>query len=419
MSYQQGSIDGAPFFTESTTTTFGRRTAVYELPFDEKGVAHVDLGRAARRYSIKAILIARPPTPLGAFSLEEQRDKLVKALERPGPKLLVHPDYGRVMVVIKGDIELTQATDEGGVVSISFKAIEARDPLPAASGAMGLLDAANAVREAAATSFLERLVTEGPDFLLEDVNAVLDDVIFEMRKVSSLVTAVLELPAQLTERIDAISREAAQLLQTPRMLIDAIDGFVESLLNSAGRVYNAATQRDVPATLGASRVSGAAARFVGLEFGDPIPARDTPARRQQRVNRAAITQSTRAIVLAQAAKSLTEVPPTTQTEAQRVAALLIDRILNLADGSVENSDTPVELYDALKDLAGALAEYARRAAGGLAATRTVFVSHPMPVELLAFQLYGDSDRADEILDFNPHVLTRIIPGGTTLTVLVA
>jgi len=417
MSYQQGSLDGAVFFTEMTRTTFGRRTATYELPFDEKGVASVDLGRAARRFHIKAILLDTK-TPLGVTTHLEYRDKLVKVLEKPGPKLLVHPDYGRVMVTIKGDIDLEQSTDEGGLVKIDFKAIESREPLPAA-GPMGLLDAANSLRDSAVASFVERLVTEGPDFILEDVNATLDDAIYELRKVNNLVTAVLELPAQLTSRLDAISTELSLLLQTPRRLIDAFDGFIESLLNSTGRVYNAASQRDVPATLGASHISGTAARLMGVDFGDPIPSRNTPARQQQRENRAAITQAIKSLVLANAAKALSEIPPTSQTEAQEVAQLLIDEVVNLADGSEQGVETPADMYASLKDLAGALGEYARRVAGGLAATRQVYVAAPIPVEVFAYQLYGDAERADEIRDLNPQVVTAIIPGGTTLTVLVS
>ncbi len=69
MAYQTGKIRDAFFYTTSSTTTFGRRTATYELPFDEKGVAHIDLGRAPRRFQISAILMEKTAfSVLGALT---------------------------------------------------------------------------------------------------------------------------------------------------------------------------------------------------------------------------------------------------------------------------------------------------------------------------------------------------------------
>jgi prophage DNA circulation protein len=98
---QKGSFRGVEFFTESSTTTFGRKQAVYALPFEDRGVAVVDLGRAPRTFRIKAFLIGD--------NYDVQRDQLIDALEAPGHGLLVHWKHGRVNVVIRGDVSITES----------------------------------------------------------------------------------------------------------------------------------------------------------------------------------------------------------------------------------------------------------------------------------------------------------------------
>ena len=88
----KGFFRGKPFFTQSSDTQIGRRQPTYSVPFSEKGVLHVDLGKAARKYKIEAIVIGS--------DYASQRDALIEALEKPGPGLLIHPVFGRVLVVV-------------------------------------------------------------------------------------------------------------------------------------------------------------------------------------------------------------------------------------------------------------------------------------------------------------------------------
>jgi prophage DNA circulation protein len=57
-------------------------------------------------------------------------------------------------------------------------------------------------------------------------------------------------------------------------------------------------------------------------------------------------------------------------------------------------------------------------AGATANVRVHTVASAIPVEVLAYQLYGDAERAAEILERNPHIVHGgIIPGHTQLEVL--
>jgi prophage DNA circulation protein len=438
MAYQTGKFRDAHFYTVSDTTTFGRRGPTYELPYDEKGVAGIDLGRAARRFQINAILMEKRGGGVlsalagGLQSFTQLRDKLIKAVETPGVGQLVHPNFGPVMVRIQKDsLQITNSTENGEkFCEVTFSCIEARDPLPPGGQLAGLINAAQDARDAAGDSLAARLLTEGPDFLLADVNEVLDDTIAALRRSNAVITSFLEAPGNFARRIDNISREIANLLDTPRRLFDAIDGFVELLSQAAGRVYDASKQEEVASTIAASKITDNALVLVSPPdpiFGSKglgnavvsIPlAFTTPTRQQQRVNRAALSQSFKASALANAAGALALTPPTSRTEALETSARLSAAILELADGSVEGQDVPAELYDALKDLAAALQDYTDRIAGRTSNVRVHVVASAIPVEVLAYQLYGDAERAAEILARNPHIVHGgIIPGHTQLEVL--
>jgi prophage DNA circulation protein len=393
--YVKASFRGVSFFTESHTTTFGRRVATYELPFDSKGVAHFDLGRSARKYDLKAIL--------HGDNYDKDRDALIDALEKPGPGLLIHPVLGRAMVVIQGNIQITESTERGGVAEISFNAVESRDPLPAkATG--GLLDSITAAKDAAADSWVEQLVTEGPDFVLQGVTDDLDSVIRDLHRANALVTSITSAPSLITDRIDAISRELDQLIQTPRILFDAIDNAILALMAAAGRVLDTDNAEDLYATLSAPYVARLANRLATIGSNVAIiPSRDTPARIQQRKNRATILGGVRASVVASAAQQLATVPPASRDSARTISSDLSSSILDLVDGTIEGEGVEFTLYDALKDLVTALQGFLLNVAGSAAATRAIVLSQPLPAVVLAWRLYGDADRADEIAARNPAI----------------
>jgi prophage DNA circulation protein len=415
MSYQVGSFRGAKFLTEKASTRVGRRQAIYELPFDDKGVAHFDLGRAARRYKIHAILLT---SQNGSIDYAKARDALMKAFETKGAGLLVHPYLGRVMVVVQDDIEIVESTEHGGCAEVTFEAREARDPLPAASGVSGLLDAVNKLKNAASSSFLARLDPNGSDFVAAGLISHLDSVITNLRKVNASISSALAAPSALSDRLDAISIELAELVQTPRRLFDALDGFVGSLISSAGRVFNAVLDQDVNAIQGASAMNRAARRLADSGITAVfIPQYDTPPRAQQRQNVAVVTQTLHAITIANTAQALAENPPASRNEAQAISASMAELILDLADGSVEGVETPAELYDALKDVAATLQQFLEEVGGKEASTRIYKTADAIPIEVLAYRLYGDAERATEIRLRNPHIVGGVIPGQTELEVL--
>ncbi|MGX8940733.1 DNA circularization protein [Symbiopectobacterium sp. Eva_TO] len=110
------SFRGVPFQVEDDEGTFGRRVQVHEYPNRDKPYTE-DLGRATRRFNIGAYLVGD--------DFFEARDRLIVAIDTPGPGTLVHPYYGEIAVCIDGEVRVSHSGREGRLCRVSFSVVEA------------------------------------------------------------------------------------------------------------------------------------------------------------------------------------------------------------------------------------------------------------------------------------------------------
>ncbi|MGG2139903.1 DNA circularization protein [Symbiopectobacterium sp. RP] len=110
------SFRGVPFQVEDDEGTFGRRVQVHEYPNRDKPYTE-DLGRATRRFTISAYLVGD--------DFFEARDRLIVAIDTPGPGTLVHPYYGEIAVCIDGEVRVSHSGREGRMCRVSFSVVEA------------------------------------------------------------------------------------------------------------------------------------------------------------------------------------------------------------------------------------------------------------------------------------------------------
>ncbi|CAG8864079.1 DNA circularization protein [Pseudomonas fluorescens] len=107
---QGASFRGVPFWLDTDSVNVGRRTQLHEFPQRDQPFVE-DLGRRTRQYKFSGFVV-------GDDCLS-QRDRLLKALDTPGPGELVHPWFGR-MTVTAGDCEVSHARNALGQVSFSL-----------------------------------------------------------------------------------------------------------------------------------------------------------------------------------------------------------------------------------------------------------------------------------------------------------
>ena len=76
-----------------------------------------DLGKITFRPSITAYVVGD--------DCFDQRDRLIEALNKPGPGTLVHPTYGELKVCVDGEVRVSTSKSEGRIVRFDLKFVEA------------------------------------------------------------------------------------------------------------------------------------------------------------------------------------------------------------------------------------------------------------------------------------------------------
>lgn len=423
----QGSYRGLRFYTLSTSVTPGHRRAIYEIPFDDRGAASVDLGRRPRRYALNICLIsAAQQSPAGAENLENQIKAFIDALDQPGPGLLVHPYLGRVMVLPDDNVSINTSTDRQGFAEISFTCVESRAVVRGDAGPeqqtetrAALPKATAALREANEQAFESTWLVEGAaDFVRTAHLATLDTALANLRAINSVISAALAVPGELASTIQAIALQLTDLVDVPDRLYSSLAGVIESVYTTL-RLVRGRLGGDVPPDGDTARPDAISVSIsslkqaiasVELTSGSPAPSqRDTPDREQERINRAALDHALHAAALAAICDAANELELPAKSDNETVRDLLLASVDALFAQEVASA-----VADALHDLRAAV--WSRYTGRGTTVTELV-LQDSMPADVLAYQLYGDAERMQEIVDRNGVADPGAVPAMVALEVL--
>lgn len=135
------SFRGVSFKVDDAGRSGGRRQAVFEFPKRDDPYAE-DMGRRARRYSIRGYLIGP--------DYDRSRDALVAAMEQEGPGLLVHYLFGEFQAS-PDSYDVTETRQRGGYAEFNMAFVEAgRSPV------LGLAEATIDNLKAAASALMRQ-----------------------------------------------------------------------------------------------------------------------------------------------------------------------------------------------------------------------------------------------------------------------
>lgn len=406
------SFRGVPFLVEGHTTSFGRKTAVYDLPFESNGAAHLDMGRRPRKYKLRAMLLETNDN-----SLKDQRDALVEAFETPGAGLLVHPIYGEKNVVILGDVNFLESTQSGGLIEIECEFMEARTnppAIPKLDPKSNLVNKAKALRKAAGDNFASTFNTRVPDFVAASNIATLDHVLDDIKHVNNLVSAALAVPTHFAHQLTLITEQATQLLGTPQLLYNALDSLVAELHQDVVQLAKAAfTSKGGLITPDAAIVASA-----GFGLTADTPAGTTPDRIIERENHARLLVAVRASALGSAAQAIADLEFTSANDARNASDTLTSQLDQLATEPVADVEIDPPVFEAVRDLIAAVTARLSAVAGTLTELTTYTPATTLPAAVVAWNLYSDASRDDEILGRNPSIVHPLfVPGREPLEVL--
>lgn len=387
---QPASFRGVPFHVSGTDSQLGRRTVVHEYPLRDKPYAE-DLGRKAREFSIEAFVIGDQYT--------KARDKLIDALEAYGSGELVHPSRGRGQVVVTS-ARLSESSAEGGLAKFSITFTESgapRNPSRQSDTKTKVKTAAAKAKTSMLEKFAKSLGLDGlPDFVsteaLASVNASLNSIRIEA---ASLIGNAL-MPEFLLQ-LSGIASNVTSLMRMPADLAFGLMGMVQGLAGIAGGPISALSSLRGLFSFGATSTV------------DPYA---TPSRQQQTINHNAVVELTRQAAVIEAAIASTDIIPASYSDAIALRDELADQLETLASSTSDDA-----LFMALTDLRIAVIQDITARAADLSRTVRYPVPVTLPVQVVAYRLYGGIGLADGIVSRNHLEHPGFVLGGETIEVL--
>lgn len=417
MPYQQGDIAGVQFLTEEASTTIGRRTAIYQIPFSNKGVAGIDLGRAPRRYEIRALLLGRDYP-----DLESRRDALIEALESEGAKRLTHPYLGSVNVRIEPNITITEKTSAQLRVDVDFRAVEAReaiDETPSVSslGSRASVSAASDALGSAISAAMDADVSvDGvADFVASANVDLLDDILDDLQSINGDIDALLAIPGNIASTIDRISQELSELLNTPTKLFDAIDAATDLVMQAINRVVPRGSRDSV----GSIRRAVSRSALLGSNA-TPVPGTDTPARARQRQNHGQLALNMRVNAIRRAGDAAADLDYDSADKARATARAFTNAIDAQLEAEVEGQELNANVRRRLLKLRSVIRSHLEAKAGESPQLTTYTPPETLTASALAYFLYGDATRArrEDIIARNESIKhPGFVRGGIAIEIL--
>lgn len=389
-----GSFRGVPFFIESHSANGGRRTQVHEFvdrdtPFSE------DLGRKAKSYSLSIHLIGE--------DYFQQRNRMISALEQRGAGELIHPYLGQISVNV-GGYSFTEDTQEGRIVRFTINFTEAGSniyPSIEEDRAQTLLNFAEQSILTAQQNFEDGFSVLGqPGFVVDSATALVNQAADAFDAATQAIPNATETITDLTFKIRNLKANALDLVQQPSLLAD-------NLLSAISDLSAVATNAD----------DASAAFSTMFNFGEDqqeLAPFDTETRNRERLNRQAFNAYMQNMAIIRATEEAIDRDFFSIQAAIAEQQNLKELINRQADAAED-----INFFQNMNDLASALVETVPSVDDELSNVVTFTPQDTTNSVVLAYDLFEDIDREQEIIDRNSIRHPGFIVGGTELEVLNA
>ncbi len=379
---KQASWMGVDFIVDSVTTTGGQKTVVHEYP--NSNVRTIEsLGKFQNGYEVNAIISGD-----GYFELKK---RLTHALTMSGEGVFVHPFDGKINCYVDGNYTLVESDRNIGVATISFNLLVAEDKktnpkanVPSTTVVANLADAA------------DKAVTNNIGGLPQPISSIVKGAKDKASQVANFVDDKKEQATQakaaiseVQRNIDEFKADIVDLINIPAQLGVSVVGLYQSVQ-----------------TLYTQPIDRLDAMFQFFNFGDSDPA-TPPSTTNQRVRLNQFTNvldnAANCCALSQAYRVSADVTYDSLEQIEEVQQILEEQFNYTFDEVTLNeqitSGASQEVIDAFQDLRSSVQTYLNDAK--LSAPRLVSVYTPeVPVQIIAYQYYGDSTKRQDIIDLN-------------------
>lgn len=393
------SIRGAKFFISRSTREAGRKQASFE--FVNTGRRSVqDLGKFEPVFEITGFLMGRGDEYIA------NREALINALETEGAALLVHPFEGN-LTVTTGRYTLDESTRSLGYSEIRFKALKVNvdiisnqgNPFTKAGLEITAASIANdaAIAKATLAQDIADNVTLIPEFPanLGSIESVIQSTLSTYSDSLKPIADNIDNAVDWVNGITALSEGVSRLLNTPEVLfanvIDTITG-VDNLTNNAQAAFAGMSNLFDYGTTDSTNPQ--------LTSSEPIldPESETPG--SQSSEQLFRTQNSNQAILSSRASSLIEAMNQTariefqnDEEIDNVVEVIENQYNNISQQLSENSLNDIEI------VRNNLRIFLNQRRLNTNFIIEIDVQNE-PLSVLSYNLYGSTDKSEEIVELN-------------------
>jgi len=375
-----GKFRNALFLVRSDDLEFGRKSELHEYPLRDLPYVE-DSGRKTRQFRLTVFV--------AGDNYDIDRNKLIEAIEQPGAGTLQHPFYGTMQVSIV-DARIGQNTRKAGLAEFTLTCVVGGELAFPTSA----VDTPRKVREQAEKTLADSIA---------DFSANFDVIGQAADAVQSVIDEVDATLGAVDDAIGNVTGPVSDLIRSPAEMASAIVGSINQIritLGEPGRALN--IYKDLFS-------AGSTTAEPTTTTSQKKTARNKQAL-QHLVQRAAMTEA--AITTAGRSYATTD---DALADADAIATAIDAH--TAAEDVVSGQPIDDSVYTSLIDLRAAVVRDLRERGAQLPKLTSHMPAATLPALVIAYQLYGDASRADEIVTRNRIRHPGFVRGGEPLEVL--
>ena len=393
---QPASFKGVPFGVSSDKGDFGRRIVRHDF-INSRDPYIEDIGLAAREFTIDAYILGDDYMTI--------RDRLIAKCEESGPGVLVHPWYGKIYVSLLGKAIVSHASADGRMCVVSFQVVRVGETpvsVQADNGMVKTVTAAGAALNAVNTGFAKAFEITGQISYV--VDSAREKITAALNTVSDIKAQARKL-AEFNQKIGAMVSDINTLMLAPGDLVNALHD-VLSFNFGGGTLTN-------PYNLTAKIDDFYELRKLFI-FGDDDVFSDgeSPSVLTEVANSESINSLVKISAIVMAARVVVDLEFKNYNEAIKIRGIIIDAI----DGVMETTSDD-DLFLSLIELKSQVVKNIEAKSQGLSALQSIALVSSIPSLVLAYNLYGNLDLEQDVIDRNNVRVPAMVPGGVPLEVL--
>lgn len=213
---QKGTFRNVPFFIETHTLEGGRRAVLHEFPERDDPFTE-DLGRRGRTYAVDCHIVGE--------DYFRQRDAMIRALERKGFGILIHPYLGRKEVQVT-NFSMTESIQEGRICKFSITFLErgrSINPIGFFAPVFAVFDQVNQVIDDLRGEFEQFYdILNYPSFVLDSFTGIAFETVDLFNEAIGIVPATIDEFVGVKDQIFDLGNNLTGTILNP---LDTFDAF--------------------------------------------------------------------------------------------------------------------------------------------------------------------------------------------------